>query len=88
MEEEMTESRSTPMCPMAAACKGMMDKPMSGLVLVIPALTFVILGVAVLIAPQILAWLVGIALIVIGVAMLVFGRFMRKFAERSWRTHD
>ena len=67
---------------MAAACKGMMDKPMSGLVLVIPALVFVILGVAILIAPQILAWLVGIALIVKGVVMLVFGRYMRKLAKR------
>ena len=78
----MTESTSTPTCPMAAACKGMMDKPMSGLVLVIPALVFVILGVAILIAPQILAWLVGIALIVMGVVMLVFGRYMRKLAKR------
>lgn len=79
----MTESTSTPTCPMAAACKGMMNKPMSGLMLVIPALIFVIFGVAVLIAPQILAWLVGIALILMGVAMLLFGRFMRRFSERS-----
>ena len=79
----MTESISTPMCPMAKTCKGMMDKPISGLALVIPALLFVIIGVAVLIAPQILAWLVGITLIVMGVAILVFGRFMRKFSERS-----
>jgi uncharacterized membrane protein HdeD (DUF308 family) len=83
MEDEMTESTSTPTCPMAAACKGMMNKPMSGLMLVIPALIFVIFGVAVLIAPQILAWLVGIALILMGVAMLLFGRFMRRFSERS-----
>jgi uncharacterized membrane protein HdeD (DUF308 family) len=61
----------------------MMDKPMAGPVLVIPALVFVILGVAVLIEPQILAWIVGIVLIVMGIAMLVFGRFMRRFAESS-----
>lgn len=61
----------------------MTDKPMSGLVLFIPALVFVILGVAVLIAPQILAWLVGIALIAMGIAMLVFGRFMQNIAKRS-----
>ena len=79
----MTESTSTPTCPMAAACKGMMDKSMSGLVLVIPALIFVIFGVAVLIEPQILAWLVGIALILMGIAMLLFGRYMRRFSERS-----
>ena len=79
----MIESTSTPTCPMAAACKGMMDKSMSGLVLVIPALIFVIFGVAVLIEPQILAWLVGIALILMGIAMLLFGRYMRRFSERS-----
>ena len=84
----MTESTSAPSCPMAAMCKGMTDKPMSGLMLLIPALIFVIFGVAILIAPQILAWLVGIALIVMGVAMLLFGRFMRGFAKRSQETHD
>jgi len=71
----MIESNSTATCPMANTCKG--------LGLVIPALVFVTLGVAVLIEPQILAWIVGIVLIVMGVAMLVFGRFMRRFAERS-----
>ena len=73
---------------MAAMCKGMTDKPKSGLVLFIPALIFMIFGVAILIAPQILAWLVGIALIVMGVAMLLFGRFMKGFANRSHGTHD
>lgn len=70
------------MCPMAETCKGMMGKPMSGLMLIIPALVFIIFGIAVLIAPQILAWLVGVVLIAMGVAMLVFGRFMRRFAQR------
>ena len=73
---------------MAAMCKGMTDKPKSGLMLLIPALIFVIFGVAILIAPQILAWLVGIALIVMGVAILLLGRFMRGFAKRSHATHD
>ena len=84
----MTESTSAPSCPMAAMCKGMTDKPKSGLVFVIPALIFVIFGVAILIAPQILAWFVGIALIVMGIAMLLFGRFMRGFANQSHGTHD
>ena len=73
---------------MAAMCKGMTDKPKSGLVLLIPASIFVIFGVAILIAPQILAWLVGIALILMGVAILLFGRFMRGFAKRSHGAHD
>jgi len=79
----MIEQNSAATCPMANACKGMMNKPMAGPVLVLPALVFVILGVAVLIEPQILSWIVGIALIAIGIAILVFGRFMRRFSERA-----
>ena len=88
MEETMTEANSKPMCPMADMCQGMKDKPTSSLVLFIPALIFVIFGITILIAPQILAWLVGIALILVGVVMLLFGRFMRGFAERSQQTHE
>jgi uncharacterized membrane protein HdeD (DUF308 family) len=82
MEEAMTESVPMPMCPMAATCKGMMEKPLAGFTLIIPGLFLVILGIAVLIEPRILLWLVAVALIVMGIAMLVLSRFMRKFGER------
>ena len=78
----MVETSPMTMCPMAGACKGMMEKPRSGLMLMVPGLAFIILGVVVLIEPQILAWLVSIALIVMGIAMLVMANFMLKMGPR------
>jgi len=78
----MTDTYSMSTCPMSAACKGMSGKPMSGIMFAIPALIFIAIGVAVIIAPQILAWLVGIILIAMGGAVFLIGQFMRKFASR------
>jgi len=71
-----------PMCPMAETCKGMMEKPFSGLMLVVPGLVLILLGVGVLIEPRILVWLVAIALIIMGIAMLMAGRIMRRMGQR------
>ncbi len=79
----MVETSPMAMCPMAGACKGMMEKPRSGLTLMVPGLAFIILGVVVLIEPQILVWLVSIALIVMGIAMLIMANFMRKMGLRQ-----
>ena len=83
----MTESVPMPMCPMAETCKGMMEKPFSGFAMIIPGIVLIILGVAVLIEPRILAWLVAIVFIVMGTAMLMVTRFMRRVAERFQNTH-
>ena len=73
------------MCPMAETCKGLIDKPGSTYWTMIPGAIFVVLGVAIIVYPQILAWLVAIALIVMGVAMLLMANFMqgigRKFQQ-------
>jgi len=78
----MAESVPMPMCPMAETCKGMMEKPFSGLALLIPGIVLIILGVSVLIEPRILLWLVAVALIVMGIAMMMLTRFMRKVGTR------
>ena len=83
----MAEPVSMPMCPMAETCRGMMQKPRSGFALIVPALLFIILGVAVVIEPRILVWLVAIALIVMGIAMLMLAKFMRKIGERFQGMH-
>ena len=70
------------MCPMAETCKGMMEKPRFGFMFIVPGIVFVILGVAVLIEPTILVWLVAIALIVMGIAMLMMAGFMRRIGKR------
>jgi len=73
---------SMPMCPMAEICKGMMEKPLSGFVLIVPALVLIALGVVVVVEPRILVWLVAVALVVMGIAMLVLAKLMHKVAER------
>jgi uncharacterized membrane protein HdeD (DUF308 family) len=87
MEEAMQESVSITMCPMAATCKGMMDKPRSGFALMVPGIVLIILGIAVLIEPRILLWLVAMALFVMGIAMLMLANLMRKFGHRFQDRH-
>jgi uncharacterized membrane protein HdeD (DUF308 family) len=84
----MTESMQMPMCPMAETCKGMMDKPFSGFMIVIPGIFLIVLGFVVLIEPRSLVWLVAAVLVVMGVAMLIISRFMRKFRRRIQSTHE
>jgi uncharacterized membrane protein HdeD (DUF308 family) len=78
----MPDTAPMAMCPMAATCKGMMEKPRSGLMLMIPGFVFIIFGVAVLIEPQILVWLVAVALVMMGIAMLMMAGFMRRMGHR------
>jgi uncharacterized membrane protein HdeD (DUF308 family) len=59
-----------------------MEKPLGCFALIIPGIILVILGIAVLIEPRILLWLVAVALIVMGIAMLVLSKFMRNVGER------
>lgn len=72
-----------PMCPMAATCEGMMGRPRSGVALLIPGMVLILLGVIVLFEPRILVWLVAATFILMGLTILVFGRFMRRFGGRS-----
>ena len=79
---EMEEKMSMSTCPMAKACKGMTEKPGTSLWMIVPGLIFVALGIAIILYPQILVWLVAIALIVMGFAMLMMANFMRSFGKR------
>jgi len=83
----MADATPMTMCPMAKTCQGMMEKPRLGFIFIVPGIFFVILGVAVLIEPQILVWLVAIVLIVMGMAMLVFASFVRKIGGGISRHH-
>ena len=87
MEKILAEITAMPMCPMAETCKGMMEKPSSRFWMIIPGLVFIVLGVAIILYPQILAWLVAIALIVMGVAMLMMVNFMRGIGKRFQSDH-
>ena len=78
----MTERVPMSTCPMAETCKGMMEKPVTGLWMFIPGIIFIILGLAIIVYPQILAWFVACALIVMGVTMLMMVKFMRGIGKR------
>ena len=79
----MTEATSQPACPMSAMCKGMVGKPTSGMVMMIPGLVLIGVGVLVLFQPQILTWLIAILMIVMGAGVLFLGNMMRKFGARE-----
>ena len=83
----MEDRLSMPTCPMAETCKGMMEKPSTSLWMIVPGLVFVVLGIAIIIYPQILVWLVSLALIVVGLAMLAMVRFMRRMGKRVQKSH-
>ena len=76
------------MCPMAETCKGMTEKQGSGFWMIIPGLVFIALGVAIILYPKILVWLVAIVLIVMGLAMLLLVNFVRNIGRRVRGTHD
>lgn len=82
----MAEKSPMPMCPMAETCRGMMGQPGSGLWMMMPGLALIALGVLILVFPQILPWLLAIALMLMGAAMLVMIGFMRRIGQRIQKT--
>ena len=78
----MTERDPMPMCPMGEMCKGMMAKPFSGLVLIVPGLIFIGLGVLIVIEPKVLVWLIAAFAIIMGLIMLGMAAFIRRIGGR------
>ena len=78
----MAQAAPMPMCPMAETCRGMIEKPLSGLAMVLPGIVFIALGVLIGIWPSILPWLVAAACILAGGAMLLMANFMRGIGAR------
>jgi uncharacterized membrane protein HdeD (DUF308 family) len=66
----------------------MMEQRTSRYALIIPGVLLIIFGIAVLIEPRILAWFAGIALIVMGSAILMITRFIRGDARAASRYRD
>lgn len=79
----MSETTPMPMCPMAETCKGVMEKPLSRSMTVVPGTVFILLGVLIIVEPRILAWLIAIGFILLGVVMLMAANFIRKIGTRS-----
>ena len=84
---EQQQPTPLPTCPMAETCKGMMDKPFSGVALVVPGLLFIALGVLVVIEPRILAWIMAAAFVLLGAMMLMMANFVRRVGTRFQAMH-
>ena len=80
----MAETDRTPLptCPMAETCKGMMTKPFSGTVLLLPGILFVALGVLIVIEPTVLIWVMATAFVLLGIMMLMMASFIRSIGKR------
>jgi uncharacterized membrane protein HdeD (DUF308 family) len=78
----MTEPAPMPMCPMANMCKGMMEKPFSGVMLIIPGLMLIALGIVIVLEPRILAWLIAVIFVLFGLMLLMMASFVRKMGKQ------
>ena len=81
----MAQAAPMPMCPTAETCRGMMERPLSGLIMLVPGITFIALGVLIIVWPSILPWLVAAACILAGGGMLLMANFMRGVGTRLRR---
>jgi hypothetical protein len=63
----------------------MMERPVSGLIMVLPGITFIALGVLITVWPSILPWLVAAACILAGAGTLLMANFMRGVGTRLRR---
>jgi hypothetical protein len=84
----MAQTVPMPMCPMAKTCKGMMEKPHSGILMLIPGIGFIALGVVTVVWPGVLPWLVAAAFVLAGGAMLLMANFMRGIGAGPIRAGD
>lgn len=75
-------------CPMAAMCKGMVQSPVSRLMMMIPGAVFVAVGILIAIWPSVLPWLVAVACVLAGAAMLFMVNLMRGMGTRLEHTQD
>jgi hypothetical protein len=58
------------------------ERPLSGLIMVVPGITFITLGVLIIVWPSILPWLVAAACIRAGGGMLLMANSMRGVGTR------
>jgi hypothetical protein len=80
MSRMTARGNSTESCPMSAMFRRTSGKRGFGLLAMIPGLLLVLVGVAIILEPQILVWLLAAASIVAGLMLLVAAKFLRRFA--------
>ncbi|MFI5013815.1 MAG: hypothetical protein ACHQAY_15860 [Hyphomicrobiales bacterium] len=78
----MTESRPIPNFPMSDTFRRAMGRRHFGMPLIFGGLLFIVLGIALVIEPRILLWVVALTFVGSGALMLTAAFFMRKLARR------
>jgi uncharacterized membrane protein HdeD (DUF308 family) len=68
---------------MASMCSGFFEKGTSRFLLMLPGVLLILLGVAILVQPQVLVWLVAGAAVLLGIAMLLMAHFMYRFGAKA-----
>lgn len=66
------------MCPMACVCRGMIQRPFSGVWLIISGIVLISLGVLMVIEPRILLWVISAGFVLLGAMMLMMVSLMRR----------
>ena len=67
--------------------KFMNDKRPSIVVLMLPGIVLIVLGLLIVLEPKVLVWLVALASIAMGVAMLALAGIIRRLGDRFYREH-
>lgn len=75
------------MCPMAAGCRRMAEKPFPKVLLALPGLLFIAIGILIILIPALLVWFFALASIAIGIVMLIFASFMSRMGARVGHMH-
>ena len=70
-------------CPMASMCGGLFEGGTSRFLLVLPGAVLILLGVAILVQPQVLVWLVAGMAVLLGVAMLLMAHLVYRFGAKA-----
>ncbi len=78
----MVDTQQLPTCPMAKACRGMTDRRHAGFWMFIPGLILILVGLGIVLFPQILVWLVALLFVAMGIGMLTMAGFMRGMGKR------
>jgi hypothetical protein len=88
LERTMAKEPTTPMpmCPMAEMCGRMMSRRRMGAAPLLMGAIFVLLGIAIIVEPRIIVWVLAAMLIFMGIMMLAMAGFMRKMGEQFQAT--
>ena len=75
-----------PTCPMASMCSGLVEKSPNRFLLMLPGAVLILIGVALLLQPQVLVWLVAAGAFLVGCAMLVMANLVHRLCAKAAST--